>query len=207
MCVPQSLSIPSLQEAAHTGSGVIIAEISRPVNGTSRDVAALAQRCLAAGADAVAVKTDLPDGLRDLWVVAQSVPQHVPVLRRCATRVCTHNLPTPHTTRDWILHPIQVVEAKEAGASGVLGCVAQVLSSGAPLLSGYAAAVGMDAPVEVVNLLEVETLAAAGVPMFGINIGVGLSLSVPGAADSIARVGRLCTTTLSVLVSPHDGRG
>lgn len=90
--------------------------------------------------------------------------------------------------RDWILHPIQVVEAKEAGASGVLGCVAQVLSRGAPLLSGYAAALGMDVPVEVVNLLEVETLAAAGVPMFGINIGVGLSLSVPGAAGSIARV-------------------
>lgn len=89
---------------------------------------------------------------------------------------------------DWILHPIQVVEAKEAGASGVLGCVAQVLTKGAPLLSGFAAAVGMDAPVEVVNLLEVEALAAAGVPMFGINLSVGLSLSVPGAADSIARV-------------------
>lgn len=92
-------------------------------------------------------------------------------------------------TRDWILHPIQVVEAKEAGASGVLGCIAQVLSRGAPLLSGYAAAVGMDAPMEVVNLLEVEAMAAAGVPIFGINLGVGLS--VPGAADSIARVRRL----------------
>ncbi len=81
-----------------------------------------------------------------------------------------------------------MVEAKEAGASGVIGCVASVLSKGTPLLSGYAAAVGMDCPVEVVNLPEVETLTAAGVPMFGINIGVGLALSVPGAAGSIARV-------------------
>lgn len=71
------------QAAARSGRGVLIAEVSRRPGSTSRDVAALAQRCLAAGADAIAVKTDIDEGLRDLWVVSQSVPRDVPVLRRC----------------------------------------------------------------------------------------------------------------------------
>lgn len=45
----------------------------------------------------------------------------------------------------------QVVEAKEAGAAGVLGAVANVCGPrGAPVLSSYAAAIGLDCPVEVI---------------------------------------------------------
>lgn len=44
----------------------------------------------------------------------------------------------------------QVVEAKEAGAAGVLGAIANVCGPrGAPVLSSYAAAIGLDCPVEV----------------------------------------------------------
>ena len=43
----------------------------------------------------------------------------------------------------------QVVDAKEAGAAGVLGTIAQVSVRGAPVLSSFAAALGLDAPVEV----------------------------------------------------------
>lgn len=44
----------------------------------------------------------------------------------------------------------QMVEAKEAGAAGVLGTVANVCGpKGSPVLSSYAAAIGLDCPVEV----------------------------------------------------------
>ncbi len=46
----------------------------------------------------------------------------------------------------------QVTEAKEAGAAGVLGTIAQVSVRGAPVLSSFAAALGLDAPVEVGSL-------------------------------------------------------
>ena len=46
--------------------------------------------------------------------------------------------------------PSQVVEAKEAGAAGVLGTIANESGPrGAPVLSSYAAAIGLDCPVEV----------------------------------------------------------
>jgi hypothetical protein len=37
----------------------------------------------------------------------------------------------PVVARDWVIHPLQLVEAKEAGAAGVLGVVGQVRSHGA----------------------------------------------------------------------------
>lgn len=43
----------------------------------------------------------------------------------------------------------KIVDAKEAGAAGVLGTVAQISMRGAPVMSSFAAAVGLDAPVEV----------------------------------------------------------
>ena len=43
----------------------------------------------------------------------------------------------------------QVLESKEAGAAGILGCICSVLGSKAALISSYAAALGLEAPVEV----------------------------------------------------------
>ena len=45
--------------------------------------------------------------------------------------------------------PLQIAEAKEAGAAGVIGVIAQVLGNGAPVMSSFAAAIGLDAPLEV----------------------------------------------------------
>lgn len=42
----------------------------------------------------------------------------------------------------------QVVEAKEAGAAGVIGVVANVLGNGSPIMTSFAAAIGLDAPLE-----------------------------------------------------------
>lgn len=49
-------------------------------------------------------------------------------------------------------HPtgiLQVLEAKEAGASGVMGIVTSILGKHAALYSSYAAQLGLDCPVEV----------------------------------------------------------
>jgi indole-3-glycerol phosphate synthase len=50
---------------------------------------------------------DTPEGSKDLFIVRQAVK--VPVL-----------------ARDWYIHPLQIVEAKEAGAAGLIGVIAQV---------------------------------------------------------------------------------
>lgn len=42
----------------------------------------------------------------------------------------------------------QVVEAKEAGAAGAIGVVANVLGNGSPIMTSFAAAIGLDAPLE-----------------------------------------------------------
>ena len=49
----------------------------------------------------------------------------------------------------------QVVDAKQAGAAGVLGVIANVLGKSTPILSSFSAAVGMDAPVEVLACMHV----------------------------------------------------
>ena len=57
----------------------------------------------------------------------------------------------PVLARDWVIHPLQLVEAKEAGAAGMLGVIGQVNGRGTAVLSSFGAALGLDVPVEVVN--------------------------------------------------------
>ena len=76
------------------------------------------------------------------------------------------------------------METQEAGACGVLGIICQVNGKGTPLLSSFASAIGLDAPVEVVNIAELEFLLGQNVPTFAFGCSVGLSLPIPGfAAD------------------------
>ena len=42
----------------------------------------------------------------------------------------THAVDAPVLMRDWILHPLQIVDAKEAGAAGVLGVITSVMGDG-----------------------------------------------------------------------------
>jgi len=106
-----------------------------------------------AGLDALVVNTDQwysSSGLHDLYMVARAT-RRVPVLRR-----------------DWFLHPLQVLETQQSGAAGVLGIVAQVSARGTPLMSSFAASLGLDAPVEIVNTAELDFLAAHNVPMYAL---------------------------------------
>ena len=75
-------------------------------------------------------------------LVLESFKQLMPVGNRAVVRV-TQALGNHYVA-------VQIVEAKEAGAAGVLGNVANVCGRrGAPVLSSYAAAIGLDCPVEV----------------------------------------------------------
>ncbi|KAK9812253.1 hypothetical protein WJX73_007889 [Symbiochloris irregularis] len=137
---------------------------------TSAELTERAQHYVNCGAHALALQTCNEDGttnLGDLFAVVRSV--RVPVLQS-----------------DWFLHPIQVVDAKQAGAAGVLGVIANITGNSTPLLSSFTAAVGMDAPVEVVNELELHNMEKYQVPFFGINLAVGISLAIPGFRADIA---------------------
>jgi hypothetical protein len=94
--------------------------------------------------------------------------------------------PPPVLVREWVVHPLQLADAKAAGAAGVLGAAAAVLGRGAPLLTSMGAAMGLDVPLEVVNLAELEAAAAGGTPLFGVN--VSLSLTLPGGPAAKAAV-------------------
>jgi len=64
----------------------------------------------------------------------------------------------PVFARDWYLHPLQIVDVKAAGATGVIGIVASVTQRGSPVLSSFGAALGLDCPVEIVNLNELKQM-------------------------------------------------
>ncbi|EFJ49598.1 hypothetical protein VOLCADRAFT_104174 [Volvox carteri f. nagariensis] len=126
-----------IAEHVPQGRAVLVFEVARPnPETTSAELAELAKAYVTlGGASALAVRTDsesTPSGLRDLFTVQQAVPR-VPVL-----------------ARDWLIHPLQVCEIKEAGAAGALGIINQ------------------------------------GVVFYAINVGVGLSVAIPGFANRIA---------------------
>ena len=52
--------------------------------------------------------------------------------------------------------------------------------------TGYAAGLGISAPLEVVNLEETAVAVMGGVPEVAINMNVGLSLKIPGAQSDVA---------------------
>ncbi|KAK9826081.1 hypothetical protein WJX81_000287 [Elliptochloris bilobata] len=163
------------------GRPVLLVEVPRSSpSQSSTDLGAEAARLVSWGADALAV--DTPSGYADLVAVCRATD--APVL-----------------ARDWQLHPLQprvprqgsvrrasnAVEAKEAGAAGILGIVASVSGRGAPVCSSYAAALGLDAPVEVVNLQEARAMEAATVNFFAVNVAVGIALArVPGFSAKVA---------------------
>ena len=55
-----------------------------------------------------------------------------------------------------------------------------------PLMSSFAAAVGLDAPVEIVNMAELRDMERYGVPFYGLNLSVGLSVQIVGFGFGVA---------------------
>ncbi len=137
-------------------------EVARSGSMDSTALANLAKQYVGLGADVLCVRIDsedTPEGMKDLFAVSRAV--------KC-----------PVMARDYLIHPLQVervvrvvqmvhcqfskndfepsapdlhqvVEIKESGAAGALGVITQVNGRGTAVLSSFAAALGLDAPVEV----------------------------------------------------------
>jgi indole-3-glycerol phosphate synthase len=148
--------LPSLRRSDRIA---VIAEVKRaspraPGIRPNADAAIVARAYWSAGADAVSVLTDraFAGALADLRR-AHAADPHRPLLRK-----------------DFVLDPIQIDEARGAGASAVL-LIAAIVPPGALLAELRAAAddAGLDALFEVHDEAEVARALAAGARAVGVN--------------------------------------
>lgn len=136
----------------------VIAEFKRasPSKGTIRagaDAAEIARAYAGAGAAALSVLTDrefFAGSLDDLRAARGACG--VPVLRK-----------------DFVVDPLQVLEARAAGADAVLLIVAALDDARLRELHAAIRALGMDALVEVHDRLELERALAIGAELVGVN--------------------------------------
>eukprot|EP00899_Mesostigma_viride_P005528 jgi/Mesvir1/14977/Mv14639-RA.1 len=161
----------NLIAALQQGQRMVVVEVGRRAGEDDASVAFRCRQYASWGADALLLRLDM-----------ESLETRRPLLAAC----CLSSGNIPLLLKDWIIHPLQLVEALEAGAAGVI-LVKAVLGPGlAPLLK-YATAAGLDAVVEVINAKEVAEVAETGALLYGVNISVRLSLaSVPGFRQQIA---------------------
>jgi indole-3-glycerol phosphate synthase len=153
--------VRGLLRALHRPAGTpvhVIAEIKRasPSAGPIRagaDPAAIARDYARGGASALSVLTDRQFFDGELGFLARvRAAVDLPLLRK-----------------DFVVDPYQVVEARAAGADGVLLIVAALA---APLLAELLAAARdhqLDALVEVHDLAEVDVALSAGARLLGVN--------------------------------------
>ncbi|HND60414.1 MAG TPA: indole-3-glycerol phosphate synthase TrpC [Opitutaceae bacterium] len=145
------------------GRLAVIAEIKRrsPSAGDIKAGASSleqARRYQAAGADALSVLTDekyFGGTLADLTGVTahfRSTPPAVPCLRK-----------------DFMVHPIQVLQAREAGASAILIIVRALTDDEIRPLAQAAAAAGLDALYEIHQESELDRALAHGAKIIGVN--------------------------------------
>ncbi len=117
-----------------------------------------AQRYQAAGADALSILTDEKyfggtlDDLRGAIAHFRAVPPARPCLRK-----------------DFMVHPIQVLEAREAGASAILIIVRALNDEEIKALAHAALAAGLDALFEIHNEADLARALAHGAMIVGVN--------------------------------------
>lgn len=141
----------------------VIAEIKRrsPSAGdiaTGLDAVEQARRYVNGDADCLSVLTDEPyfgGSMRDLWDV-------VDFLR-------LHNRPNPCLRKDFMVHPIQVLEAAEAGAAAVLLIVRALDGDEMKRLRDAADLAGLDALYEIHDERDMETALAHDPVLVGVN--------------------------------------
>ncbi len=156
---------PSFAAALRRTDGrlAVIAEIKRrsPSAGEIQAGASAlvqAQRYQAAGADALSVLTDekyFGGTLADLQGVTahfRTTPPAVPCLRK-----------------DFMVHPIQVLQAREAGASAILIIVRALGDEEIQSLAAAATAAGLDALYEIHTEAEIERAVRHGARIIGVN--------------------------------------
>jgi indole-3-glycerol phosphate synthase len=156
---------PSFAAALRRADGrlAVISEIKRrsPSAGDIRAGASAveqAKRYQAAGADALSVLTDEQffggtlDDLRGVTAHFRATPPARPCIRK-----------------DFFVHPIQVLQAREAGASAILIIVRALDDAEIKALHAAARAAGLDALFEIHNELELARALAHGAQIIGVN--------------------------------------
>jgi indole-3-glycerol phosphate synthase len=145
------------------GRLAVIAEIKRrspsagdiALNASAVDQARAYQK---AGADALSVLTDAKffgGSLEDLENVSahlRASSPHLPCLRK-----------------DFMVHPLQVLEARQSGASAILIIVRALDDAEISLLHDAAQAAGLDALFEVHSEAEIERASTHGARLIGVN--------------------------------------
>jgi indole-3-glycerol phosphate synthase len=155
---------PTFREALDIpGRLAVIAEMKRrsPSAGvisesTAADVQAA--RYAHARADAISVLTDekfFGGSLDDL--------------RRVTNRFAAERIRVPCLRKDFMIHPIQVIEAVTAGASAILIIVRALTDDEIADLFEAATIAGLDTLFEVHNEAEVERAVGAGASIVGVN--------------------------------------
>jgi indole-3-glycerol phosphate synthase len=117
-----------------------------------------ARKYQAAGADALSVLTDqkfFGGSLDDLRLVVRKFSVHGSAL--------------PCLRKDFFIHPVQVAEAREAGASAILIIVRALNDEEIKALAGAATAAGLDALFEIHDEPDLARALAHGAKIVGVN--------------------------------------
>lgn len=184
---------PSFAAALRRADGrlAVISEIKRrsPSAGAiaaTADAATQARKYRDAGADALSVLTDTKyfgGSLDDLRLVGREFAANGAAL--------------PRLRKDFFVHPVQVAEAREAGASAILIIVRALNDEEIKALAGAAAAAGLDALFEIHNEPDLARALAHGAKIVGVNnrdlaiFKTDLALSerlLPQVPDSLIKV-------------------
>jgi indole-3-glycerol phosphate synthase len=145
------------------GSLAVIAEIKRRSPSAGEIKAGIssldqAKRYQAAGADALSVLTDekyFGGTLADLRGATDYFSQ-TPLAKPCLRK-------------DFMVHPLQVLEARETGASAILIIVRALTDPEITVLADAAIAAGLDALFEIHNETEIARAVAHGAKIIGVN--------------------------------------
>ncbi|MCD8482545.1 MAG: indole-3-glycerol phosphate synthase TrpC [Verrucomicrobia bacterium] len=154
----------SFAEALKRDEGLaVIAEIKRrsPAAGAIAELTVAseqARKYYNSGADAMSILTDekyFGGTIKDLWEVNDLLANRTNA--------------TPTLRKDFFVHPIQVLEAAEAGARAILIIVRALTDDEMAQLRDAAALAGMDALFEIHAEDELERAVEAGAQIIGVN--------------------------------------
>lgn len=163
--VPLAQARPSFHRALDRSDGplAVIAEMKRrsPSAGAISEgssAEAQAERYALAQADAISVLTD-----------AKYFGGTLDDLARVTARLDAQRLRVPCLRKDFMVHPIQVVEAVRAGASAILIIVRALSDDEITSLHEAAILADLDAIFEVHSEPEIERALRAGADIIGVN--------------------------------------
>jgi indole-3-glycerol phosphate synthase len=154
----------SFAEALQRGSGLsVIAEIKRrsPSAGAIAEAVVAAEQARLyynAGTDAISVLTDEPyfgGTIKDLWDVNDLL--------------APRDDAPPTLRKDFFIHPLQVLEAAEAGASAILIIVRALSDDEIKALHEAAGLAGLDALFEIHSAPELDRAIAHEAKIIGVN--------------------------------------